>query len=151
MPSSSASAGAVSAASTSPPTLLGRQVAIKVVASPTPELRERFMREAPAIARLDHPNVVRIWDVGVVDDDLYIVQESAPSLAALVPDAPPAVVTLVARCLAKKPGDRTRPAPVGTAFASGCSGWPPFGRLPSREHIATEQSQARHVARVLHV
>lgn len=56
-------------------TVLGREVAIKMVASPTPELRERFLREAKAIARLDHPHIIKIWDVGVVDEDLFIVQE----------------------------------------------------------------------------
>lgn len=56
-------------------TVLGRDVAIKVIASPTPDLRERFLREAQAIARLDHPNIVRIWDVGVADNELFLVQE----------------------------------------------------------------------------
>ncbi len=45
---------------------LGRRVAVKVppphLAS-QPEFRERFLREARALARLDHPAVVRIHDV----------------------------------------------------------------------------------------
>lgn len=56
-------------------TLLGRDVALKVVGSPSPEQRERFLREAQAVARLDHPHIVRIWDVGVDADTLFIVQE----------------------------------------------------------------------------
>ena len=45
---------------------LGRDVALKVLHSwvaDDPELRERFDREASALARLEHPNVVRLYDV----------------------------------------------------------------------------------------
>jgi serine/threonine-protein kinase len=45
---------------------LGREVALKVLHSwvaDDPELRERFDREASALARLEHPNVVRLYDV----------------------------------------------------------------------------------------
>ncbi len=45
---------------------LGRDVAIKVLHSwvaDDPELRDRFDREASALARLEHPNVVRLYDV----------------------------------------------------------------------------------------
>jgi serine/threonine protein kinase len=46
---------------------LDRAVAVKIVASDlgvSVELRERFDREARAVARLEHPNVCRIYDVG---------------------------------------------------------------------------------------
>ena len=45
---------------------LGRDVALKVLhgwVADDPELRERFEREAAALARLEHPNVVRLYDV----------------------------------------------------------------------------------------
>jgi serine/threonine-protein kinase len=45
---------------------LERDVALKVLHSwvaDDPELRERFDREASALARLEHPNVVRLYDV----------------------------------------------------------------------------------------
>ena len=45
---------------------LGRVVALKVLhpwVADDPELRERFEREAAALARLEHPNVVRLYDV----------------------------------------------------------------------------------------
>jgi serine/threonine-protein kinase len=45
---------------------LGREVALKVLhpwVADDPELRERFEREAAALARLEHPNVVRLYDV----------------------------------------------------------------------------------------
>jgi eukaryotic-like serine/threonine-protein kinase len=49
---------------------LGREVAVKVVSPPggdtasLPGLRARFQREARAIAALQHPNVVTVFDVG---------------------------------------------------------------------------------------
>ena len=45
---------------------LGRVVALKVLhpwVADDPELRDRFEREASALARLEHPNVVRLYDV----------------------------------------------------------------------------------------
>ncbi len=60
---------------------LGRVVALKVLdAGKTPEadkeMRQRFMLEAAACARLNHPNTVRIFDYGKTwDDVLYISME----------------------------------------------------------------------------
>jgi len=58
-------------------TLLDRPVAVKFISSHqiTAELRGRFLLEARAIARLQHPNVVTIHRVGEVDDRPYIVYE----------------------------------------------------------------------------
>ncbi|MCE3003301.1 MAG: SUMF1/EgtB/PvdO family nonheme iron enzyme [Xanthomonadaceae bacterium] len=50
---------------------LERTVAIKVVAAETritPEMAARFEREARTIAKLDHPHIVGIYDVGRTDD-----------------------------------------------------------------------------------
>ena|SRR5690349_21354257 len=45
---------------------LDRAVAIKrLLASPDPAQGERFQREARAVANLDHPNIVRVYDVGI--------------------------------------------------------------------------------------
>jgi serine/threonine-protein kinase len=57
---------------------LQREVAIKVLrptAGRDSTLRKRFLREAQLAARLSHPNIVRIYDVGETDDGLFIVME----------------------------------------------------------------------------
>jgi hypothetical protein len=66
--------------------ILGRDVAIKEVVPPaglTDEEREatttRTLREARAIARLNHPNVVRIYDVVQQEQWPWIVMEYVPS------------------------------------------------------------------------
>jgi hypothetical protein len=66
--------------------LLHRDVAIKELVPPVgltederQEMRERTMREARAIARLSHPNVVRIFDILRTDADPWIVMEYVPS------------------------------------------------------------------------
>lgn len=58
--------------------LIGRRVAIKVL----PRVRleqasclERFQREAQSIATLDHPNIVRAYDIDADDETHYIVME----------------------------------------------------------------------------
>src|SRR5262245_15803676 len=63
--------------------VLGRDVAIKELVPPPgssaderAEVRERAMREARAVARLNHPGVVRIHDViSSGDGDPWIVME----------------------------------------------------------------------------
>jgi len=59
--------------------LLERPVAVKFLREPyasDPEARQRFLYEARAAAKLDHPNVVHIYDVGVAaGGQPYIVME----------------------------------------------------------------------------
>src|SRR5690606_1140445 len=54
-----------------------KPVAVKVLsaASAGDDSLVRFRREAEAVARLEHPNVVRILDVGSWRDHHYIVME----------------------------------------------------------------------------
>ena len=66
--------------------LLGRDVALKELVLPRglstaeiAELRERAIREARAAARIDHPNVVRIFDVLQAEGNPWIVMEFVPS------------------------------------------------------------------------
>ncbi len=55
---------------------LGRMVAIKLVhAGSTPARSTRLLREAQAIARVAHPNIVAIYDVGLVEDQVFIAME----------------------------------------------------------------------------
>ena len=57
---------------------LDRDVAVKVLApalAADPELRDRFTHEARAMARLDHPRIVRVLDSGTDGDVSYIVME----------------------------------------------------------------------------
>src|SRR5882757_5802326 len=50
-------------------TMLGRRVALKLIAiGADAEMRERMLREARTAASFEHPNVVVVLDVGVVDD-----------------------------------------------------------------------------------
>jgi len=55
--------------------MLERQVAIKRLRDDNDELRERFTREARSVARLRHPNIVTIYDVGEQDGEPFIAME----------------------------------------------------------------------------
>ena len=58
--------------------LLDRSVAVKVLRSQFTDDEEfvsRFRREAQAAARLSHPNIVNIYDVGLDEQAYYIIME----------------------------------------------------------------------------
>ncbi|MBK6920794.1 MAG: serine/threonine protein kinase [Deltaproteobacteria bacterium] len=55
--------------------VLGRDVALKLIEANRPQLQARVIREARANARVNHPNVVAIYDVGVAGDRVFIVME----------------------------------------------------------------------------
>ena len=60
---------------------LGGPVAVKTPlpgALANPELRARFLREARAAARLDHPHIVRVLDVGEAGPLCYLVTAYVP-------------------------------------------------------------------------
>ncbi|WP_433346735.1 protein kinase domain-containing protein [Micromonospora sp. CA-111912] len=85
---------------------LRRDVAIKELVPPPGltdderrEMRERSMREARAIARLDQSNVVRIFDVLHADGEPWIVMEFVPSrsLHTVVAENGPLTPAQVAR------------------------------------------------------
>lgn len=57
---------------------LGRAVALKLLApelSGDPAFAERFLREARAMARLEHPNIVAVHDFGETDGLCWILME----------------------------------------------------------------------------
>lgn len=58
--------------------MLGRRCAIKVLhakAAEKAESRDRFVREARSVAKIRHPNVVDIFDVGLLGEVPYLVME----------------------------------------------------------------------------
>lgn len=60
---------------------LGRSVAIKVLASRyarDPQFVDRFRREASSAAKLNHPNIVQVFDRGEAKGTYYIVMEYLP-------------------------------------------------------------------------
>src|SRR5262249_26761543 len=61
--------------------LIDRLGAIKIVhpdLAKDPLWRERFLREARAVNRINHPNIVEITDLGEADGLLYLVMEYLP-------------------------------------------------------------------------
>jgi serine/threonine protein kinase len=57
---------------------MGRDVALKVLTADLeddPDIRVRFHREAEAAARLSHPNIITIFDVGEDGDRFFMVME----------------------------------------------------------------------------
>ena len=59
-------------------TRLGRYVALKILPTELtkdPDRLARFEREARSLSSLNHPNIVTIHDVGVGDDESYLVME----------------------------------------------------------------------------
>ena len=57
---------------------MGRDVALKVLTTDLeddPDIRTRFQREAEAAARLSHPNIITIFDVGEDAERFFMVME----------------------------------------------------------------------------
>ena len=62
---------------------LDRTVALKILApecSDDPRFAERFQREAISLAKIDHPNIVTIFDTGVSDGHYYLLMEYVEGL-----------------------------------------------------------------------
>ena len=71
-------------------TKLGRKVALKVLApslAHNPERRERFEREARAVAALNHPNITTLHSIEQHDDVLFLTMEfiEGKTLSELIP------------------------------------------------------------------
>ncbi|MFY2557108.1 tetratricopeptide repeat protein [Corallococcus terminator] len=73
---------------------LDRRVALKLVraldGAGARELEQRLLREAQAVARLSHPHVITVFDVGTVDGRLFMAMEfvEGPTLRKWLKDAP---------------------------------------------------------------
>lgn len=84
---------------------LGRYVAIKRLnrmSMANPALKERFLREAKAIAALNHIYIVHIYGLGDDQEGPYIVMEYIPGpLEAPEPDRPPKPFSLTDRVAAQ--------------------------------------------------
>ncbi|MBN1589634.1 MAG: protein kinase [Pirellulales bacterium] len=85
-------------------TTMDRQVALKIVSrrvGKDPASRERFLSEARAAASLDHPNIVRAYDVDSDNERLFIVMEyvAGRDLRELVELDGPLDFELLADCI----------------------------------------------------
>ena len=74
-------------------TRLDRTVAVKILpqgVAETPEVRQRFDREARAVSSLNHPHICALYDVGHQDGTDYLVMEfiEGETLAARIANGP---------------------------------------------------------------
>jgi tetratricopeptide (TPR) repeat protein/tRNA A-37 threonylcarbamoyl transferase component Bud32 len=72
---------------------LDRKVAVKLIRPSRIEdtaVRERTLREARALARLSHPNVVHVYEVGEIEDQLFLAMEflAGPTLRHWLDETP---------------------------------------------------------------
>jgi serine/threonine protein kinase len=88
--------------------LIERDVAIKTLLPNMPpeimdEVRERFLREARSAGRLNHPNIVTIYDVGEQDGVAYIAMEllEGKSLQQILRETPRLPIDRVADLVAQ--------------------------------------------------
>src|SRR5579884_4069667 len=74
---------------------LERDIAIKLLRNDNLELRERFAREARSAARLRHPHIVLIYDVGEHEGQPFIAMEyvDGQTLAELIAARAPLALT----------------------------------------------------------
>jgi len=72
--------------------ILDRMVALKTVSAQhlaSEDARVRFQREARAAARLQHPNIVTIYELGEADGALFIAMELLPGIDLVEAMVPP--------------------------------------------------------------
>jgi len=126
---------------------LGRKEAIKILKpslAADPQFVSRFRREARAVNRLRHPNIIAIYDFGQLDDGrFYLSMEYAEgeSVYAELKRAghfdvprelaiPPELDAVVLKCMAKKPEERYQSAAELFAALTKVPGYP--DALPER-------------------
>lgn len=89
---------------------LDRRVAVKVLPSRAGASRDhlevRLRREAQALARLEHPNVIAVYDVGVAADSVFVAMQLVDGVT---------LDTYVAR-------EHATPAAIAALFVQACRG-----------------------------
>jgi eukaryotic-like serine/threonine-protein kinase len=103
---------------------LGRRVALKVLppsASRKASAVQRFKREARAAARLHHPNIVPVFDVGLDGDTCYFAMQFIPGQGLDL------VLEELRRLRAHVPADAPRAPALSRAAVSLLSGRRPAG------------------------
>ncbi len=100
--------GAMGAVHRATDPLIERDVAIKTLLPNLPpevmdEVRERFLREARSAGRLNHPNIVTIYDVGEQDGVAYIAMEllEGKSLQQILKETPRLPLATIADLVAQ--------------------------------------------------
>jgi tetratricopeptide (TPR) repeat protein len=58
--------------------VLGRWVAIKFVRGHDPEDEKRFLREAQFVARLQHPNIAQVYEIGMHEGRPFLAMQLVP-------------------------------------------------------------------------
>ena len=94
---------------------LDRKLAIKLVRAERArgdESRARVRREAQAMARLSHPNVVQIYEVGEHDGQIFVAMEfvTGPTLAEWAAASPRPASAYLARIARQRLGPGARAA-----------------------------------------
>jgi len=56
-------------------TMLERPIAVKILTDRSDDIRKRFLREAQSMAKLNHRNIVGVYDAGQADGFSYIIME----------------------------------------------------------------------------
>lgn len=82
--------------------MLGEVVAVKLLHGRTSNAIELLRREVKLARRVTHPNVVRVHDIGVADDIVYLTMQliDGRSLSAVLKDGPPPDAARLAREIA---------------------------------------------------
>lgn len=113
--------------------VLDRTVAVKLIRGAllfAPEARRRFRREALAAARLDHPGICHLYEVGEMDDVPYMVMR-------YVPGQP--LSQIITRSLAQS--SDAAPAPAVLPART-------WDRVVAVVHLVEKAARALHVAHV---
>jgi tetratricopeptide (TPR) repeat protein len=115
---------------------LDRKIALKLLRGDSPDnddLQRRLLREAQAMARLSHPNVVTVFDVGTTNGQVFVAMEQVEGVALgqWLREAPPAAL-----------GDHGHPA------AQPCAR--PWREVLSVYALAGRGLAAAHAAGIVH-